>query len=81
MAQQASPKVAGQMDDLRAQLTIVSSDVSRIPRSTSAISLAVLRSASPGRIDNGLVIAVAPCCALPAFYSTSTLDPKEFTSP
>jgi hypothetical protein len=60
MAQQASPKVAGQMDDLRAQLTILSRDVSRIPRSTSAISLSVPRSTSLARLNKGLVMAVAP---------------------
>ncbi|AEJ39047.1 hypothetical protein TPY_0857 [Sulfobacillus acidophilus TPY] len=35
MAQQANPKVAGHTDDLRAQRTILSTDVNKIDRSAS----------------------------------------------
>src|SRR5574337_1274274 len=56
MAQQARPKVAGQIEDRRAQFTVqftmLSSLVSRTPRSTSAASSAV----TPGTAKTSVLI-------------------------
>src|SRR5512139_2542917 len=59
IAQHARPNVAGQMEDRRAQLTILSSEVKRIPRATSSSTLFGLApcSASAGGTVVGLVIA------------------------